>query len=207
MAGRDEARARACFTDAARLFKSVGDRRQVALMLDNLAGFEFVAGRYGEAAGLLDEALLLARGAGDVELTATILCDIGDLLLADGRAAEARERFGEALVAARRRGLQFATGHALLGFAGVAAATEAPEVAARLIGASTGYLEYGLTTHINDQLHQRTRKAAIEQIGEAAFEAQRLLGELMDFEDAVRLAADSYGERAGAGAAQPDAYT
>lgn len=189
IAERDYARATERLTLAARLFKGVGDRRKVADMLHGLAGFDFAAGRYAAARDLLDEALETARAIRDGPEVVAILCDMGDVLLAEGRPAEARRYFDEALAQARPLGLPFATGHALLGFAGVAAATGEPRLAARLVGAAADFTGSGMSTDISDVLLSRTRAAALAHIDEAEFERERRLGELLELENALELAA------------------
>jgi predicted ATPase/DNA-binding SARP family transcriptional activator len=188
-ARQDFPRAAGYLTQAVRLFKSAGDRRHVASSLHELAGFDFVAGRYDAACELLEEALAIARRIGDGPRTTGILCDMGDVLLADGRTADAARCFGEALREAAPLGLPFVTGHALLGFAGVAAARGEARNAGRLVGAATNFNDTGLKTDINDALFQRTRHAAAALIGEDEFERQRRLGELLKPEAALELAA------------------
>lgn len=171
------------------LFKSDGDLRQVAFMLNNLAGFDFMAARYDAAMELLQEALAMARAVRDPAIAAGILCDMGDVLLAAGRPAEARRRFDEALAEALPLGIAFATAHAVLGFAGVAAAMGDARLAARLVGMSAAFVDTGLRTPVNDALYQRTRDAIVAKIGEDEFERLRGVGRLLELEDVTGFAA------------------
>ena len=187
-ASGDDARAIVSWTESARLSKRAGDRRFLAMTLDDLAGLQFIAGNHHAAIGILDEALGIARSLADVTLVAAVTCDMGDVFLAAGRVAEAKDRFSEALAAAAPLGLAYTTSQALMGLAGVAAATGNAAVAARLVGAASAAAEASITTPVNDSLYQRTRKAAVERLGEPEFERERHLGELLEFEDALALA-------------------
>jgi len=187
-AAGDTERGRVCFSEAALLFRRQGDRALVARMLDNLAGNEHHAGRHTEALALLEEALLMARGVGDTPLVAEVQNDMGDTLLEAGRPAEAAGRFSEALTIAAPLGLPYPISKALLGFAGIAAAARDGRTAARLIGAASGVLEGDFALHANETLYRRTLAVATGQLGEAEFERERRLGELLELDAAIRLA-------------------
>jgi len=184
----DFARSSEAFTDAARLFKRMGDRRFLARMLANLAGNDYMNERYDAAVATLTEALEIARGIGAAMLGADILCELGLALLASGRVDAARERFTEALAAVAPLGLPYETAHALLGFADVAATCGDARIAARLAGAAAPFIERDLRRAHPHAPYQRVRAAAVERLGEAEFERERRLGELLELEAAIELA-------------------
>jgi predicted ATPase/DNA-binding SARP family transcriptional activator len=191
----DLIRSSEAFTEAARLFKRLGDRRFLARMLANLAGNEYMSGRYEAAAATLGEALEIARGIGAAMLGVDILCELGLALLASGRLDAARARFTEALAEVAPLGLPYETAHALLGFASVAATCGDPRLAARLTGAATPFIERDLRRAHPQSPYQRLRAAAIEHLGEAEFERERKLGELLELEAAIELAAGALAHR------------
>lgn len=176
------------FSEAARLFKRVGDRRFLARMLANMAAHEYFAGRYAESLELSQEALDIAETLGAVLLAAGVRCDMGEALLAAGDLERARDEFGRALATFAPLGLPHETGHALLGFAGIAAASGDARRAARLAGAAAAFVEHDVRTRFADSLYQRVKRAGYEALGEAEFERQRRLGELLELEVAIALA-------------------
>jgi len=187
-ASGDLARSSEAFTDAARVFKRLGDRRFLARMLANLAGNEYMAGRDEAAIATLTEALEIARGIGAAMLAADIQCELGLALLASGALDSARERFTEALATVAPLGLPYETAHAFLGFASLAATCGEARQAARLAGAAAPFIERDLRRAHPRSPYQRLRAALVEQLGEAEFERERQLGELLELEAAIELA-------------------
>jgi predicted ATPase/DNA-binding SARP family transcriptional activator len=187
MATGDTVRAQDCFREAAALFKRQGDRRFLARMLDSLACCEIVAGRFASAIDLLQEAIVIARSLGAVQLIADVLCNLGEALAADGRLAQARDCLAEALALVAPFGMALETAHAFLGFANLAAVSGDAATAARLCGAAAVFIARNASTKLPNSLYQRTREAAVAQLGEAEFERQRQRGELLEIEAAIAL--------------------
>ena len=81
---------------AVELYEELGDEVQVAIVLNNLAGMAYFAGRWDEAAGLFTRSAEAARAAGDLAGTASAHLNLGDVLVSQGRIDEALDLLGPA---------------------------------------------------------------------------------------------------------------
>ncbi|MGI8332228.1 helix-turn-helix transcriptional regulator [Actinomadura scrupuli] len=97
MEQRDYERARECAAEGLTHARAGGDDAMVAAGLDVLAQTEVLAGRYREAAALLDEELAIARGTGDRWTEGLSLITRGSLLAQRERPGEAQRMYEAAL--------------------------------------------------------------------------------------------------------------
>jgi non-specific serine/threonine protein kinase len=186
----DTSRAAELFEECLTLRRGLGDQRNIANALLGLSQVELARGDLDAARSAIDEALALAREVGDGWSITVALGNLGRIALEDGDVARARALVGEALDASRQRGDKRMTAEWLHALAGVAAAADEAEHAARLWGAA-------------DALREAIRASAspIERATEARYLAplgdltsERGAGRRLGYEEALAYALELTGD-------------
>jgi tetratricopeptide (TPR) repeat protein len=129
--------ARGSLAAAAEIFRRTSDRWGLAFALSGAGQLAVQSGDPAEAAGLHTEALAAAEAIDNDHLRAQVLDLLGLDAIAAGDLAGARSRFAAAAQLHTRLLDQEGSAYCLDGFAAIALAQGRPEVAARLLGAST----------------------------------------------------------------------
>ena len=86
----DSAAAASCWRDALRIWREVGDERELALALEGAGWADFVAGEDERAAATFEEYMRLQRATGDVHLIHRAMIGVGQLAVALDRVDQAR---------------------------------------------------------------------------------------------------------------------
>jgi tetratricopeptide repeat protein len=153
---------RAWLTEAAELYRALGDDRLLARSLVGLAEEAIVGGRHEEAGTLLQGGRELASRHGDEERLAGIATAEGHLALDQGDGTEARCRFEEALEGFRRLGNDGGVGITLSNLGVVALAGDRPQDAKSLFAESLGLLERVPLISVSESLTGLAAIAAAE---------------------------------------------
>ena len=162
------------FEEALALSRRIGDRRNIAGTLHNLAEVERQRGNYERAKTLGMESMALAREMEDKWQLARIVGWVGLLTVFSGDEHDLAEGFlKEALTLNRELGSWAYGAYCLEGFAGLAGARGQGGRAARLWGAAEALRKtIGAPLSSEGRLYfERSMVAARAQLGEAAWEA------------------------------------
>jgi predicted ATPase/class 3 adenylate cyclase len=150
---------------------------------------------YERAVALAEESLALCREIGSAEDSDSFwpLLLLGNALLGLGNYQQATELLEEGLGLCQTMGYQRGIADVLQTLAGVAAAQNQPERAARLFGAADAIFETIQVQPVPYQRVQRERDIAIisAQLDEAAFAAAQAKGRAMSMDEAIALALES----------------
>ena len=82
---------------ALELYRRLGDADRQAAVLNNLGGFAYHEGRWGDAVALYEQAAEASERAGDVANAAFGACNVGEVLNDQGRLEEAEAKLRQAL--------------------------------------------------------------------------------------------------------------
>jgi non-specific serine/threonine protein kinase len=126
----------ALFEESLDLHRKVGDTRAVAIGLHNLGLVALYEGDFTRATSLHEESLQIMRDLGDKSGIALTLHNLGLSARHRGDYAKAAALFQQSLTLSRALNLKRETAETLEGLAGVAIAQQAPERAARVLGAA-----------------------------------------------------------------------
>jgi predicted ATPase/DNA-binding SARP family transcriptional activator len=128
--------AHSLYEQAAEIFRDLGDRLGLQVVIHNQALWGMQRGDYAGARALLEESLALSRELGSELNAANASRDLGVLALHERRYDDSAVFFVEALEIALRRGWRSAVAVSLRGLAASVAVRGDLESAARLLGAS-----------------------------------------------------------------------
>jgi non-specific serine/threonine protein kinase len=175
------------FERAAAAYRSLGDRRGVAVALNDLGVSRFMLGEYEAAATDCDEAVALSAEVGDRQATATHLVAASLPLLELGREAEAVARIEESVQIAQELGFKQTIANALTTLAAVAVRRNELERGARVLGAAEALLEsieggWDVADRAN---HARVVAALGEALEHGTLAAARAYGRTLDVGQAL----------------------
>jgi predicted ATPase/DNA-binding CsgD family transcriptional regulator len=184
----DLSTAQARTDEALAIFQATGKKEGLQWALGSLGDLARLEGDYEHAGTLYEEALSQARDVG-VGVTWN-LHNLGHVAQHHGEHARATGLFKESLSLRQQEGEKEGVAEALAGLAGVAAATQQPERAARL---------FGVAEKVRDAIHRDIRRQNREpydlylplaraQLGEAAFTKAWAEGRAVTLEQAIHYA-------------------
>jgi len=187
----DHERAAPFLEEALAIARRIGDKRNIAGTLHNLAEVERQRGNYERAKTLGMQSIALSREMEDKWQLAMVVGWLGLLAVWSGDDHDlAESSLEEALALDRELGNWAYGAYCLEGFAGLAEARAQGACAARLWGAAEA-----LRTNIGAplpldarRLYERSMAAARSQLGEAAWEAAFAQGMAMSAEEAAEYA-------------------
>jgi hypothetical protein len=177
--------------EALAISRRIGDKRNTAGSLHNLAEVERQRGNYGRAKTLGMQSLSLAREMEDKWQLAMVVGWVGLLEVWSGDKPDLAEGFlKEGLALDRELGNWAYGAYCLEGFAGLAGARGQGARAARLWGAAEALrIDIGAPPSLDARpLYERSLAAARAQLGEAAWEAAFAEGRAMSAEEAAEYA-------------------
>ena len=182
----DTRRAHALLEEAVALQRGV-DQWGLTKSLAYLGVADYAQGDYANAAARFAEGLALARAIEDLFLVAQMLGDAGHVALARGQLESAAIWYEEALDLHQRLAAYWDVGWCLAGFAGMGAAIEQPDRAARLYGAA-------MALHATDrapmrpsvqQTYDRILEPVRRALGAAGWEAACAAGAALTLDEAI----------------------
>jgi predicted ATPase/DNA-binding SARP family transcriptional activator/Tfp pilus assembly protein PilF len=181
------AEAQRLYLRALRRYTDAGDDLNIAKTHNSLAAFEYTAGRYEAANEHLERALAMHRDYGNAPAIAGTVADLGDVALMQGFTSRARDYYAEALRFLERleEVLSYAT--LLCGIAGIAADTNRPRDAARLIGAAR-FSDNGTPAPARVRVRTHVLARVEAALGPEACALEIALGSELPLTEAVRLA-------------------
>jgi len=179
--------ARRHYADFLAIARKLGDENGVADAFLDLGTATLNLGDRVRAKSFFEEGFRLLRESGNKTGLAISFYYLGYFAHFEGHNQQAKSFFEQELALARTVGPICFGANALLGMAGVAAATGQARRAARLLGAAEARLEAGASYwNAAESLHlEHTRASAEAQLGEAAFADARAEGRAMTFEQAA----------------------
>ena len=148
--------AEALYEESLRLFTEVGDSRNRAITLVNLAGLALQGRSYDRAELLITEAADLARIVDDYTHVAAALTSKAEIALRQERYDDARSSLQEAILLAGRYDLKFQLSRCLIGVALLASIEQELESVARLVGSAVSLVDGGQDFHPDDEYWQST---------------------------------------------------
>jgi len=179
-------------------FRDLGDDYGTLAASFNLAWACEELGDFERAREIREESLSLARATFDEHSEAHILNSLGGSAQREGRFADALAMLGDALRIFRNLGDRFHTAATLSEVASVLAVTDKVRTAARLLASARALLEeLGIRPVWLQKTNDETLANIRAQLGEAAFAQAREQGRAMTLDEAVALALESGGFRAG----------
>ena len=183
----DEARTE--YAEAAEVWRRAGDRHGIVTSSQNLANLELVAGHLDAAFARFDETIALARELDDGLLLSGLLRDYARGLIEAGRTTDAETVLAEAYPIMRDFGHLWDVAGALELYAAIAAAGDAQERAATLLGAAARIRSSIGAMHRLDQTEvvERTLASVRAALGDAAFAAAYEQGQQLPLERATEL--------------------
>jgi predicted ATPase len=177
--------------------RAEGDERSLAAIFNNLGNFALDDQDFITAKHYLGESAAMNRKLGRKQALANNLLDLGFAALAEDRFEEARSVFDESLAICRAERFADSLMWTIEGVAALALERSSPEVAARLLAATTHpRAELGFADDfyvIGDDRRAKTLELTRAQLGEARFEAAWSDGEALSLDEAAEQAADSLG--------------
>ncbi len=127
--------ARTLYVESLTLRRVLGNQAGIATSLNNLGAVAWRQGDWAGARTLHEESLALCQALGDLMGRVMTLVNLGVVASMCNEWPTAQARFAESLVGAEAIGSRRESGWALLGLAGCAARRNAPQSAARWLGA------------------------------------------------------------------------
>jgi tetratricopeptide (TPR) repeat protein len=184
--GGDQQRA-ALMEESLALYREIGDRQGIALVLGNLGMAAWTRGEYERAVALSEESLALYRATGDRRGIARLLGNQALISLHQRDYARAEARCRECLALYRDVGDRQGVSHYLPVLAGAAFGQGQIERAARLFGAGAALRERlgASLPPIGRRSHDRAVAAVRATLGEAAFEAAWAAGRSLSLDQAI----------------------
>jgi predicted ATPase len=176
-AARDFTAGRPLLEEGAELFRGVGDRILLAVLLDNAGYLALIDGEHEHARALLDEAVEASRGNDDVVGLAYALENRAMVAVLEADWERASALLREVLELCERHAVVAPMPEALAGLAALAAERGDDERAARLLGASRA-LRFGQpVTPVEGRIAERYLGSVRERAGGApSFEEALALG-------------------------------
>jgi predicted ATPase/transcriptional regulator with XRE-family HTH domain len=183
----DLPQAQALFEEGLELQQKLGNQWAVAVILMDLGNVASDKGDEERAAALYEQALPLAREQGDRRLVATLLQNLGNRYRNRGALDLAAARYHEGLSVYRELHDQIGIVRCLRVIAHLTLDRGDMARVARLCGAAAALREkHGVGFEARgNQAFERTRAAACEALGEAAFATEWAAGQAMSHEQAV----------------------
>ena len=180
-------RAATLFGEALYLVRKVGDVRGMAVALNNLGSTMLSSGNSQRAMTMFEEALAKNREVGDARGVAASLLNLGLAALTRADNERAEELLRESLKTLPEAEDEQTVVECLEAMAGVAGARRHPQRAARLWGAAEAFREDMGAPVPSDELailepYLTTARSLME---EEAWEAARVEGQAMSFEEAI----------------------
>jgi predicted ATPase len=187
---RKHQEARALFEESNSMRDELGDEFQIQSLPYNVGLLALDQGQYDEARRQLEAVLALARKHEQEEQVAESLCDLGFAALGQSRHDEAQELLEEALRMSVESGWKENVDFCLVGLAGVSAAAEELERAARLLGAAEALAE---EIHLRlepyaESTRARTADELASRLGNDRFAVCLAEGRSLPLSEAVSLA-------------------
>ena len=163
-------RARAFFEESGTLARELGNERGYAVSVVNLGGLALIEADYARARELSELGLRLHREHHSRDGEAISRLNLGFAALEEGDASEARKQLEESSELFRELGFTEYLAFALEGLAGLAAASDAPVEAARLLGRAEALREAAAASlgPFERRLHETTLAAVQEHLDAAA---------------------------------------
>jgi predicted ATPase len=184
----DYSSAERLFGEGLSLRRELGDTWLIAISLIGLAGVARCRGDAERADGLLGEALAIQRELGNKHGIAWVLQNMGEVAICLGEVARAGHLLEEALRLRQEQKHSLGIGLCLLGFAGIAQASDRSELAARLLGAA----DLDHSSSDIDPADRLTYRQALDDVraavGPTAFQASWQLGKTLSLEEACSVA-------------------
>jgi hypothetical protein len=162
-------RARGFFEESGTLARELGNERGYAVAVVNLGGLALIESDYARARELSERGLRLHREHSSRDGEAISRLNLGFAALEEGDASEARKQLEESSELFRELGFTEYLAFALEGLAGLAAASDAPTEAARLLGCAEALREAAAASlgPFERRLHEKTL-AAVQEHPDAA---------------------------------------
>lgn len=162
----------------------------MALVLSTTGFIAITDASYDQADKLLDQALEAGTMAGDVHRVATVRGNQGLVALFENQMQSATEAFREQLALCRDSRISHPTlvWEGLSGLAAVAAARGEPELAAKLVGATSAYVDTPLNAAeapVYDRLTEGFLEPARATLGHAAWDRACQEGSTLTLDDAI----------------------
>ena len=148
--------AEALYQESLRLFTEVGDSRNRAITLLNLAGLALQRRSYNRAESLLADAAALSRVLDDHTHVAAALTSQAEVALRQRRYDDASPSLREAILLGGRYDLKYQLSRCLIGVALLASIEQELESTARLVGSAVSLVERGQDFHPEDEYWQST---------------------------------------------------
>jgi predicted ATPase/DNA-binding SARP family transcriptional activator len=166
-------RARTSFEESGAIARNLDRPEDVAVSLSNLASIALKAEDFEGAEELLGESLAIMREAGREDAVAVALLNLGYARVRRGRPGEAVPVVEEGIAICSRLGFRATLLSLLVVLAAAAAELDAPQAAARLLGAAhaTSRSEAEPLTPNDPDLLERTTEATRACLGDEAFAA------------------------------------
>jgi non-specific serine/threonine protein kinase len=182
----DVERAETIAAESLDLFRSLGDDRHAAAVLDCLGVAAYARGDYAAAAARMEQGLPLARAANDPEFLGSLLGDLGHVSLVMGDHRRVRAYLGEGLAIHRAAGDRYWIAWCLTCLAGVAVDSQ-PTRAAELFGVAAALREdVGAPLRPSvEAVYAPILAKTQEALGDAAFAAAWARGHALPLEAAV----------------------
>jgi non-specific serine/threonine protein kinase len=173
--------------EALAAYRELGNDLGAASTLDLLGCAASARGEEALAAARFEEGLALARPLGETRRLAMLLGDYAFLAMVRGDLRRATDLYEESLARGRRVGDRFQVGWYLEGMAGVAAALDRPERAARLFGAAAAVRDaFGVPVRPPVRpIHERLLAPVRAALGEAGFAAAVAEGRALTVEEGI----------------------
>jgi predicted ATPase len=167
--------------------RELGDKPTIAILLNNLGLTAIYQKEYTVARSLLKESLAVCREIGFKRILGSALNNLGKVDLHQGNWGAAQALFRESLAMKRDFGDRDGSAWSLEGLAGVAAAQEQADRAARLFGAAEAVREaIGAPAPVPERVDYEGSKAAVrDALGEEAFAAAWAAGRTQTWEQAI----------------------
>jgi predicted ATPase/class 3 adenylate cyclase len=180
-------RAMAEYEEARALFRQLGDTSRLGQIVANMGDVANIQRRFELARRLCEEGLALQREVGNTEAATISLNNIGRIELRTGHPAAAAERFRECLESAIELEYPELIAYCLQGSSDVAAATNDPDRAARLLGAADAlFAELGVIRLGSEaESYEEAVRTLEAQLGKGALEEARAGGRAATLDDAV----------------------
>ena len=173
--------------EALSFFSAAGNEREVRMTLGMLGYLYLSRGDYAEARSVCERSLSMSRIAGDKQGIAIAASNLGHALAREGDIREAFPLQREAIVLAHELGDLQGAGETVLDIAALAAAVNAHEKAALLLGALTAlaeFAQFSLTT-AEDEWFGEIRDDVRDAIGTPNLERALEEGRRMELDELV----------------------
>ena len=182
--------ARVLYEESVTLKRELGDGKNLALSLSNLGGLAAKQSDPAAARALYEEGLAIFRELGDKHGIAGNTLNLANLALDQGDFSVAVPLLRESLPTFQEMGVKLGIAECLKSFGMLAAGTERPSRAARLLGAAealSGAIGAPLSPEEREEAN-RDLAALRATLGEAAFDCAWAAGRALTWEQAIEYA-------------------